>query len=130
MMFIELPPPRPPEHRCSGNADQKKQDGENPQGESWPGQSMPSPAPVQNTPKADNMTPTPNFRVFSGTFERLADGDADGEDDKARRQRPDPGGPQKAAPGAHGDHDQHDSSPSSRTALKAVRPAIQSSEVG
>src|SRR5258706_2872414 len=35
---------------------------------SWAGQSMPSPSPVQNTPKADNMTPTPNFSVFSGTF--------------------------------------------------------------
>src|SRR5260370_8512194 len=34
---------------------------------SCPGQAMPSPSPVQNTPKADNMMPTPNLRRFSGT---------------------------------------------------------------
>src|SRR5438067_686625 len=34
---------------------------------SCPGQSMPSPSPVQNTPNADNITPTPNFNMFSGT---------------------------------------------------------------
>src|SRR6266513_2915119 len=34
---------------------------------SCPGQAMPSPSPVQNTPKADSMTPTPNLRAFSGT---------------------------------------------------------------
>src|SRR4029077_7504720 len=34
---------------------------------SCPGRPSPSPSPVQNTPNADSMTPTPNFRVFSGT---------------------------------------------------------------
>ena len=34
---------------------------------SCPGQAMPSPSPVQNTPKEHNMMLTPNLRRFSGT---------------------------------------------------------------
>src|SRR3546814_16641581 len=34
-----------------------------------PGHSMSRPSPVQYTPKAESMTPTPHFTVFSGTRE-------------------------------------------------------------
>jgi hypothetical protein len=68
------------------------------------------PSPVQNTPKADSMTPTPNFRMFSGTLAigRPVDRDANGEDDQACRQRSESGRPKKAAAGAHGNDDEHD----------------------
>ena len=50
-------------------------------------------------------------RVLGHPRERLVDGDADGEDDQARRQRAEPGGPQKTATGADGDDDEHDLKP-------------------
>src|SRR5579871_3175878 len=37
--------------------------------QSPPGNGAPSPSAVQNTPNDDSITPTPNFSVFSGTFE-------------------------------------------------------------
>src|SRR5882762_5650022 len=37
---------------------------------SAPGQATPRPSPVQNTPKAESMTPTASLSVFSGTRAR------------------------------------------------------------
>src|SRR5216683_8408670 len=95
---------------------------------SCPGQSIPKPSPVQNTPKADSITPTPNFKVFSGTREsgrwtiaptRRTSAHASSAPRLAGSNRPPP------APTAITINTT--SRPSSRTPFNAVMPAIQSS---
>src|SRR6516165_4137860 len=58
ILRARVEPTRPAARKRAANSSNAK---------SCPGQATPSPSPVQNTPKADSMTPTPNLRVFSGT---------------------------------------------------------------
>src|SRR5215469_756049 len=97
---------------------------------SWPGQAMPSPSPVQNTPKADSIVPTPNFRVFSGTFASglwMAMPIARMTTHAANAPRL--AGHNRPRPEPTAMTIKTTSSPSSSTALKAVRPATQWSDL-
>src|SRR3984893_2816585 len=95
---------------------------------SAPGQSTPSPSPVQNTPKADNITPTANFRVFSGT---RASGRCTTNPTQATSRQaasaPALAGNNIPRPALSAITMNTTSSPSSSTALKLARPASQSS---
>src|ERR1700730_17574541 len=93
---------------------------------SCPGQAMPSPSPVQNTPKADNITPTPNLRVFSGTRDSGRWTIAPTARTRAQAaSAPRLAGTSKPRPAPTAITMKTTSRPSSKTALNAVTPAAQ-----
>src|SRR6266566_8303005 len=95
---------------------------------SCPGQSSPNPSPVQNTPKADSITPTPNFRMFSGTRDSGRWTIAPISRTSAHaKSAPRLAGSNRPPPAPTAMTINTTSRPSSRTPFKAVMPAIQSS---
>src|SRR5215469_16716210 len=94
---------------------------------SWPGQAIPSPSPVQKTPNADSITPTPNLRVFSGTRDSGRWSIAPAARTSAQAaSAPRLAGNSNPRPAPTAITMNTTSRPSSSTALSAVIPATQS----